>query len=99
MNLTEPTAVRPVSVASLTRSVLSLLMDRAADYSQMARPRIIVMSAAAICAGFLLASGLHELAEAGVIPESELLLVGAFAALAAPTLYFFFRKPKAAVTA
>lgn len=50
-------------------------------------------------AGFLLASGLHELAEAGVIPESELLLVGAFAALAAPTLYFFFRKPKAAVTA
>lgn len=47
-------------------------------------------------AGFLLASGLHELADAGVIPESELLLVGAFAALATPTLYFFFRKPKAA---
>ncbi len=47
-------------------------------------------------AGFLLASGLHELADAGVIPESELLLVGAFAALATPTLYLFFRKPKAA---
>ena len=45
-------------------------------------------------AGYLLAFGLHELAEAGVIPESELLLVGAFAALAAPTLYFFFRKPR-----
>jgi high-affinity iron transporter len=45
-------------------------------------------------AGFLLASGLHELAEAGVIPESEALLVGAFAALAVPTLYFFLRKPK-----
>jgi len=45
-------------------------------------------------AGFLLASGLHELADAGVIPESEALLVGAFSALAAPTLYFFFRKPK-----
>jgi high-affinity iron transporter len=45
-------------------------------------------------AGFLLASGLHELAEAGVIPESEALLVGAFVALAAPTLYFFFRKPR-----
>jgi high-affinity iron transporter len=49
-------------------------------------------------AGYLLASGLHELAEAGVIPESELLLVGAFAALAAPTLYYFFRKPKAAAS-
>ena len=50
-------------------------------------------------AGFLLASGLHELAEAEVIPESEALLLGAFAALAAPTLYFFFRKPKPAVAA
>jgi len=47
-------------------------------------------------AGYLLASGLHELAEAGVFPESEALVVGAFVALAAPTLYFFFRKPKAA---
>jgi high-affinity iron transporter len=50
-------------------------------------------------AGYLLAFGLHELAEAGVIPESELLLVGAFAALAAPTLYFFFRKPRVSTTA
>jgi high-affinity iron transporter len=47
-----------------------------------------------IFAGFLLARGLHELAEAGVIPESEMLLVAAFAALAGPTLYFFFRRPK-----
>ena len=45
-------------------------------------------------AGWLLAQGLHELAAAGVIPESEALLVGAFLALAAPTLYFFLRKPK-----
>jgi high-affinity iron transporter len=50
-------------------------------------------------AGYLLAFGLHELAEAGLIPESELLLVGAFVALAAPTLFFFFRKPRAAATA
>lgn len=50
-------------------------------------------------AGFLLASGLHELAEAGVIPESEALLVVAFAALAVPTLYFFLRKPKQAAGA
>ena len=45
-------------------------------------------------AGYLLASGLHELAEAGVFPESQALLVGAFVALAAPTMYFFFRRPK-----
>jgi high-affinity iron transporter len=47
-------------------------------------------------AGYLLASGLRELAEAGVVPESEALLAGAFFALAAPTLYFFFRRPKTA---
>jgi high-affinity iron transporter len=52
-----------------------------------------------VFAGYLLASGLHELSEAGVIPESELLLIAAFAALAGPTLYFFFRKPKTAATA
>lgn len=50
-------------------------------------------------AGYLLASGLHELAEAGVFPENEALLVGSFLALAVPTLYLFFRKPKAAVAA
>ncbi len=47
-------------------------------------------------AGYLLARGLHELGEAGLFPEGEALLAGAFLALAAPTLYFFFRKPKAA---
>jgi high-affinity iron transporter len=53
-------------------------------------------------AAWLLANGLHELAEGGVIPESEALLVGAFAALAAPTLWFYFRGqpgPKPAPTA
>jgi len=44
-------------------------------------------------AGWLLAKGLEELAEAGVIPESELILWGSFALLAAPTLWFFFRPP------
>jgi high-affinity iron transporter len=52
-----------------------------------------------VFAGYLLAFGLHELAEAGVLPESEALLVVAFAALAGPTLYFFFRKPKPVATA
>lgn len=53
-------------------------------------------------AGWLLANGLHELGEGGVIPESEALLVGAFVALAAPTLWFYFRgrpSPKPAPTA
>ena len=45
-------------------------------------------------AGYLLASGLHSLGEAGVLPESGALLLAAFAALAAPTLYLYFRKPK-----
>jgi high-affinity iron transporter len=47
-------------------------------------------------AGWLLVQGLHELGEAGIIPESEVLLVAAFVALATPTLYFFLRKPKGA---
>jgi high-affinity iron transporter len=47
-----------------------------------------------VFAAYLLAMGLHELSEAGVLPESEALLVVAFAALAGPTLYLFFRKPK-----
>ena len=44
-------------------------------------------------AGWLLAKGLEELAEAGVIPENELILWGSFVLLAAPTLWFFFRPP------
>lgn len=44
-----------------------------------------------VFAGWLLAKGLEELAEAGVLPESELVLWGAFVALAAPTLWAFFR--------
>jgi high-affinity iron transporter len=42
-------------------------------------------------AGWLLAQGLHEFAEAGLFPESTLLLMGAFAALAAPTLFFYLK--------
>jgi high-affinity iron transporter len=44
-------------------------------------------------AGWLLARGLHELSEAGILPESTLLLAAAFVALAAPTLYLFLRSP------
>ena len=45
-------------------------------------------------AGWLLARGLEELAEGGVIPENEGLLVGAFVVLAAPTVYLFLRAPR-----
>jgi high-affinity iron transporter len=42
-------------------------------------------------AGWLVVSGLEELSEAGVLPESEPLLAAAFLAVAAPTVYFFLR--------
>jgi high-affinity iron transporter len=44
-----------------------------------------------VFAGWLLAQGLHELAEGGVLPESGALLAAGFAALAVPTLYFYLR--------
>jgi high-affinity iron transporter len=50
-------------------------------------------------AGFLLARGLHELGEAGVLPESEALVAAAFVGLAAPTLYLFLRKSRPAAAA
>ena len=46
-----------------------------------------------VFAAWLLARGLEELAEAGALPEGESVAWLAFAALAAPTLYFFFRRP------
>jgi len=48
-----------------------------------------------VFAGWLLAQGLHELAEGGVLPESSALLAAGFAALAVPTLYFYLRPAKA----
>jgi high-affinity iron transporter len=45
-------------------------------------------------AGWLLAQGLYELGEAGALPQSTALLVAAFTALAAPTLYLFLRRPR-----
>ncbi|HEV8602664.1 MAG TPA: FTR1 family protein [Gaiellaceae bacterium] len=49
-------------------------------------------------AGWLLAQGLHELAEGGVLPESNALLAAGFAALAGPTLYFYLRPAKKPVS-
>lgn len=47
-----------------------------------------------VFAGWLLARGLEELAEAGLMPENEGALVGAFLLLAAPTVYLFLRSPR-----
>jgi high-affinity iron transporter len=52
-----------------------------------------------VFAGWLLVSGLEELAEAGVVPESEIVLWGAFVALAAPTLWLFFRPSRPTASA
>jgi len=52
-----------------------------------------------ITSGLLLASGLAELAEAGVIPESPVILWGAIVALAAPTLVAYFRPQRRRSTA
>lgn len=45
---------------------------------------------------YLLAGGLRAFGEGGILPENQALLVGAFLLLALPTLYLFFRRPKAA---
>jgi high-affinity iron transporter len=51
-----------------------------------------------VFAAWLLARGLEELAEAGALPDSEQIAWLAFVALAAPTLYLFFRKPSRRAT-
>jgi high-affinity iron transporter len=48
-----------------------------------------------VLAGWLLARGLEELAEAGAFPAGETVAWLAFAALAGPTVYLFFRRPAA----
>jgi high-affinity iron transporter len=47
-----------------------------------------------VFAAWLLAVGLHELADAGVFPDSMTVLAAAFAGLAGPTLYFYLRPAK-----
>jgi high-affinity iron transporter len=45
-------------------------------------------------AGWLLARGLEELADAGIVPGNEAALVGAFVLLAVPTVVLFLRGPR-----
>jgi high-affinity iron transporter len=74
--------------------VLGYVFYKGAARLNLRRFFLITSVCLLLFAGWLLAQGLHELGEAGVIPESEIILLGAFAALAAPTLYFFLRKTK-----
>jgi high-affinity iron transporter len=75
---------------------LGYLFYRGASRLDLRRFFTITSALLLLFAGWLLASGLHELAEAGFFPENELLLLAAFASLATPTLYLFFRagRPK-----
>jgi high-affinity iron transporter len=67
---------------------------RGASRLDLRRFFTITSSLLLLFAGWLLARGLHELSEASILPESTLLIVLAFLALATPTLYFFLRSPR-----
>jgi high-affinity iron transporter len=89
-------ATTSAAVGLAAAVMLGYLFYRGASRLDLRRFFLATSVLLLLFAGWLLAQGLHELAEAGVLPESEALLVGAFAALAAPTLYFFLRKPRPA---
>jgi high-affinity iron transporter len=88
-------------LASLISGLLGLVAAVALGYAfyrgshRLDLRRFFTLTSALLLlfAGWLVAKGLEELAEAGVLPENELVLWGAFVALAAPTLWFFFRPP------
>src|SRR5438874_1666484 len=85
-------AVLSAGVAALVAAVaLGYVFYRGASRLDLRRFFTVTSSLLLLFAGWLLARGLHELSEAGVLPESTLMLVAAFVALAAPTLYFFLR--------
>jgi high-affinity iron transporter len=71
--------------------VLGYLFYRGASRLDLRRFFTVTSALLLLFAGWLLARGLHELQEAGFFPESFVLLLGAFVALAGPTLYFLFR--------
>jgi high-affinity iron transporter len=71
--------------------VLGYLFYKGASRLDLRRFFTITSALLLLFAGWLLARGLHELQEAGVFPESSVLLLVAFLALAGPTLYFLFR--------
>ena len=73
---------------------LGYLFYRGAAHLDLRRFFTITSTLLLLFAGWLLVRSLRELSEAGILPESTLLLAGAFVALAAPTLYLFLRSPR-----
>jgi high-affinity iron transporter len=74
---------------------LGYFFNRGAEHLDLRRFFKVTSVLLLAFAAWLLAQGLHELQEAGALPESTSLLIAAFVALAGPTLYFFLRRPKA----
>ena len=95
------------TVISLISAALGLVVAIALGYAfyrgssrlDLRRFFTITSGLLLVFAGWLLAMGLHELAEGGVIPENEVLLLGAFAALAGPTLWLYFRPQRTPASA
>lgn len=73
---------------------LGYLFYRGSERIELRRFFSLTSGLLLLFSGYLLASGLRALGAGGILPENEPLLVGAFLALAAPTLFLFFRKPK-----
>jgi high-affinity iron transporter len=98
---TDPVVSTIGSVIGLAAAVaLGYAFYRGSSRLDLRRFFTVTSTLLLLFAGWLLARGLEEFAEAGVLPENELILWGAFVALAGPTLYLFFRggkRPKPAV--
>jgi high-affinity iron transporter len=89
-------ATTSASVGLAAAVLLGYLFYRGASRLDLRRFFTATSVLLLLFAGWLVAQGLHELAEAGALPDSKALLGGAFTALAAPTLYLFLRRPKPA---
>ena len=81
------------AVGLATALVLAFLLYKGIHRLDMRRFFQLTSVLLLVFAAWLLARGLEELAEAGALPEGESVAWLAFAALAAPTLYFFLRRP------
>ena len=75
--------------------VLGYAFYRGASRLDLRRFFTVTSALLLVFAGYLFASGLHELADGGVLPENDLLLLGSFFAVAVPTLLLFFRGTRA----
>ncbi|MFN8110413.1 MAG: FTR1 family protein [Thermoleophilia bacterium] len=70
---------------------LGYLVYRGGSRLPLARFFSVTSGLLLVFAAYLLASALGELSEGGLFPEGNLMRLVGFAALAVPTLYFFFR--------